>query len=68
MGLHAKLRGSAGTKLGRGAESENLGTSQTLQCEKEEEEEKEQQKESEKEEQRMRERKRKRENRREGER
>ena len=60
MGLHAKLRGSAGTKLGRGAESENLGTSQTLQCEKEEEEEKE--------EQRMRERKRKRENRREGER
>ena len=60
MGLHAKLRGSAGTKLGRGAESKNLGTSQTLQCEKEEEEEKE--------EQRMRERKRKRENRREGER
>ena len=63
MGLHAKLRGSAGTKLGRGAESENLGTSQTLQYEKEEEEEKE--------EQRMRERKRKRrkrENRREGER
>ena len=65
MGLHAKLRGSAGTKLGRGAESKNLGTSQTLQCEKEEE--KEQQKEREKEEERMRERKRGRENRREGE-
>lgn len=55
MGLHAKLRGSAGTKLGRGAESENLGTSQTLQCEKEEEEENERTKEKEREQERGRE-------------